>query len=235
MSIASLLGTYRWICQWDDMVGSVWYPTKEYDTGFVTFSVKPDAQPTAENIGGSLRVWNQKACFTSLIQPKYADNSWNIERLMWAELSEEEKKNVSVQEEECDHGFSVLDVQDDNGNPFILFYVNGGYSGCCQMFASFLGKKEKEGDTDVRGAEKLSMAERERLNWDKSEEEVERDRPNSDEEKPRGEEDGSEGSTDGEDADGTGQEVNVAGVTAAKRKAEEAVDGPERKLTSRKV
>lgn len=43
-----------------------------------------------------------------------------------------------------------------------------------QTLAYFLGKKEKDGDVDVRGAEKLSKAERERLNWDLGYDEVER-------------------------------------------------------------
>lgn len=220
------------------MVDVVWYPTKEYDTGFLTLSVKPGAEPTADNIGGSLRAWNQKAHFTSLVHPKYSNNSWDIKRLKWVELTEQELEDLDPQQEEHDHGFSVLDVQDDNGNPFIVFYLNGGYSGCSQMFASFLGKKEKDGDTDVRGAEKLSMAERERLNWDKSDEEMERDQSNSDEEQPPSES-GNEGSTDTEDGDGahatTSQEVNAAAVMTGKRKAEEDVDGPERKLANRKV
>lgn len=218
------------------MVDDVWYPTEEYDTGFLTLSVKPGAEPTADNIGGSLRAWNQKAHFTSLVQPKYSNNSWDIKRLKWVEMTKQELEAHDPQQEEHDHGFSVLDVQDDNGNPFIVFYLNGGYSGCMQMFASFLGKKERDGDTDVRGAEKLSMAERERLNWDKSDEEMEGDQSNSDEEQPPSE---YEGSTHAEDGDGahatTSQEVNAAAVTTGKRKAEEDVDGPERKLANRKV
>jgi hypothetical protein len=150
------------------MVDHVTYPTDEYNSGSLTVSLKPNSEPIAANIRGSLRVWNQTGTFTSLAQPDDTYNFWHIEKYQWAQLSASARAELGLclQEEETDHGFSVLDALDDNGSPFIHFSLNGGYSGCCQMFANFLGKKEKDGDPDVRGAEKLSNAERKRLNWD---------------------------------------------------------------------
>jgi len=241
--VESLCGTYRWLCQWGALDSDVSYPTNEFTSGFLTLSLQPSSEPTAANIGGSLRVWKQNGHFTSLEKADHrADNSWDIENVQWAELSEKELDEVGPQklEQEDEHGFSVLDVQDDNGNPFITFYVNLGWCGCSPLFLCFFGKKERDEDVDVRGAEKLSEAERKRLNWDMGDEDVKRrwgNQPGSGEEQSKIDKSGSEGGSDEEDRvrAAAGQKVNDVAATTGKRKAEVDVDGAERKLTMRCV
>jgi len=246
--VESLCGTYRWLCQWGDLDSDVSYPTDEFTSGYLTLSLSPGgSEPTAANIGGSLRVWKQKGYFTSLEKPEadHADYSWNLENVRWAELSEKELDEIGPKqlEQEDDHGFSVLGVQDDNGNLFIVFNVNLGWCGCSPLFLCFLGKKEKGGDVDVRGAEKLSMAERKRLNWDICDEDVKRqwgNQPGSGEEQVKIGESRSEGGSD-EEGDksrarsAADEEVNDAAATTGKRKADGDVDRAERKLTMRRV
>lgn len=87
----------------------------------VSHTLTSNFEPTAANVSGSLRLWNQKAQFTSLVEPKHSYNYWGIEHLAWAELLDKELKipEGNRQEEEYDHGFTVVDMLDDNGNYFI--------------------------------------------------------------------------------------------------------------------
>ena len=47
-----------------------------------------------------------------------------------------------------DHGLCILKECDDDGNPFVVFSFNTGWSGCMQHFLDIVGKKQKEGSTE---------------------------------------------------------------------------------------
>lgn len=211
----SLCGTYRWICQWDDRVDVVCSAK-----GFLTLTLKAGAKASPEAIGGTFQAWGQTGHFTSLVQTEHSresyPNVWAIDKFNWEELSDKEQRELEFekQEEEDDHEVSVLDVKDDNGNPFILFYLNCGCGRAgIREFAMFMGMKKKDGD----GERELLKTELERSNWDMDDEEIEEEW--GDQSDGSGSDDGSEveDNSEGEESAASGKEDVAAGGTKRKR------------------
>jgi hypothetical protein len=151
--------TYRWFCQWDAMgLNDEW----DLGSGYLTMDLKPGGTPSPENIFGTIRIWEQRGTFASMVKHQ-SPNSWDFTNVTW---DEDEGMDES---EEYDHGISIIDVKDDEGHAFLLFNFNEGYSGCIQSFASFVGKRQK----DKESYEGLTDAEKDRLGmlitWDEAE------------------------------------------------------------------
>lgn len=128
---------------------------------------------TPSNISGSLSVWGAEGKFTSLKEPKGFLNAWLIPKISWNKKAKEvlESNNSCYdfhREGEQDHEIQVTEVKDDNGNPFITFFLDLGRDGGGAMTGMWLGRKVVDGEKE----RPLSKAERKRLNWDVDEEDL---------------------------------------------------------------
>jgi hypothetical protein len=143
--------TYRFVCQWDERAGyGHFIDVHDKDSAFLTLDLKPGKKPEPKHLSGTLHVWEQTGIFRSMKACKVS-NSWDFEEVAWQEGAREDETE--------EHGVSFLDVKDDNGHPFLMLLFNGGWSGCTQHFASFLGKRQE--DRELR--EGLTKAEKIRL------------------------------------------------------------------------
>jgi hypothetical protein len=145
--------------------GSKGMKLKEGYPGSFTLRFPSGKELTPENLAGSFRLLNLKGSFTGLEglvgagDNRPSVNRWNIGDVDWGKSSNEETEG---------HKLEVYDLADDNGNKFIAFVWDQGWSGCCPHSSTCLAKKRTDENIPVG----LTDSERDRIGLYLTKEEV---------------------------------------------------------------
>ncbi|KAG1734954.1 uncharacterized protein EDB91DRAFT_1146152 [Suillus paluster] len=175
ISAKTLLGKYYFVWEGDQLYEEL-NPDK-YD-GWLTLTCEGDSKLGAlDNIHGSgsfgcifghFKGLSIRHHITKDKNSVEIPNSWALlKSTLYEDFDEESDADDS---DTGMHEITALEVQDDNGHPFIEFVYEAGWSGCCPQYLTYIGKMQ----VDEGRREGLSEAERSRLGMNIETKEVER-------------------------------------------------------------
>ncbi|KAL4244919.1 hypothetical protein ABKN59_001462 [Abortiporus biennis] len=162
--LRDIFGSYRWV--WNDEATEEIHPGDFgcENTGLVLKASKRGGKLIPSSVRGTFDCYQLHAKVKGFRQIKVGRNIWEIKYL---DTSHDQYTSESVMED--GNIVRVLNMNDDDGHPFLEFEWNGGWSGCAQVGAALIAKRETKG-----GWTGLSDAERKRLGIGMSYEEVRR-------------------------------------------------------------
>ncbi|KAG0704861.1 hypothetical protein DFH29DRAFT_1067839 [Suillus ampliporus] len=164
VSARSLCGKYHFVWEGDQLAREL-IPA-EYD-GWLTLSCEADLKACAlDEIHGSASFGCITGTFKGLSVRRRVTkdkdaveipNSWALlKSTLCEDFSDEDAGDDS---DTGMHEITALEVQDDNGHPFVEFVYEAGWSGCCPQYLIYIGKKQ----VDEGHPKGLSDAEKSRL------------------------------------------------------------------------
>ncbi|KAG1730149.1 uncharacterized protein EDB91DRAFT_1252803 [Suillus paluster] len=199
VSPRSLCGKYYFAWEGDQLREQL--NPREYD-GWLMLTYEEDSETDdLSNIHGAASFGNITGTFKGLVawrcfmrdeNMKGAEipNSWALFRLTPCEDTKPDNENVEDTWHESNHDITALEVQDDNGHPFMEFVYEVGEMHCSTMYLVYIGKRHVDGHP--KG---LSSAECSRLGMEEETKEMERamNEEGSDEESDEGSDGGGGG------------------------------------------
>jgi hypothetical protein len=158
VSLASLCGKYRFVWEGEQLMEE--FGAESNAAGGMTLACGGDS--TIDNMSGSLLFGSVHGTFRGFsVRHDFADrkipNCWAFFHSRLRNYGEEGENDED--DDEDMHAITALEVRDDNGQQFVEFGYEAGWSGCCPQYLAYIAKKQvNEGRPEA-----LSDAEKMRL------------------------------------------------------------------------